>query len=279
MPGCKISYSSMANPPPKPSKDISALLAIMKALRTPVTGCPWDLEQNFSTIAPYTIEEAYEVAAAIEENDLRALKEELGDLLLQVVFHARMAEEQGVFAFGDVVESVTTKLVERHPHVFGDVNADNPEQVVTNWETIKKAERAAKAKHGVLDDVPHALPALLRAQKLQKRASSVGFDWNNPAAVVDKIAEEAAEIAEASKAGAPADRIAEELGDLLFAVVNLARHFKVDSETALRATNAKFIRRFHFIESELAKRGVKPEDATLDDMEALWVQAKDNEDG
>jgi MazG family protein len=269
----------MTNPPPKPSQDIAALIEIMRRLRDPQTGCPWDVKQNFATIAPYTIEEAYEVAAAIEDGDLPALKEELGDLLLQVVFHARMAEEQGAFAFGDVVQAVTTKLIDRHPHVFGDVAAANADAVVTNWDAIKKRERAAKAKHGVLDDVPAALPALLRAEKLQKRASSVGFDWNNPNAVVDKIAEEAREIADAQAAGADKAAIADEIGDLLFAAVNLARHFKVDPEDALRGTNAKFIRRFRFIEAELGKRGVQPEDASLDEMEALWNAAKQIEKG
>jgi len=255
---------------PNPSRDIATLLTIMKTLREP-GGCPWDRAQNFASVAPYTIEEAYEVASAIEDQDFKSLPGELGDLLFQVVFHARMAEEQGLFDFGDVVEAVTTKMIRRHPHVFGDETAkQNAEDQKAFWEALKVEERKAKAQTGVLDDVPSALPALIRAEKLQKRASSVGFDWNNAATVVDKIAEEAREVAEA---GTQAER-EEEVGDLLFVVANLARHLKVDPEAALRAANAKFTRRFHHIEAMLAARGSSPAAASLDEMEALWQDAK-----
>jgi len=259
----------MSNPT-QPSRDIAALLAIMKTLREP-GGCPWDREQSFDTIAPYTIEEAYEVASAIEEKDWKALPGELGDLLFQVVFHARMAEEAGLFDFGDVVAAVTDKMIRRHPHVFGGEEAKtSAEDQKAYWESLKVEERKAKALHGVLDDVPVALPALVRAEKLQKRASSVGFDWNSAALVIDKIAEEAREVAEAQT---QAER-EEELGDLLFVVANLARHLKVDPEAALRAANAKFIRRFRHIEAALAARGSSPAAASLEEMEALWQEAK-----
>jgi ATP diphosphatase len=256
-----------------PSRDIATLVAIMKRLREP-GGCPWDRDQSFATIAPYTIEEAYEVASAIEEKDWAALPGELGDLLFQVVFHARMAEEAGLFDFGDVVEAVTAKMIRRHPHVFGDEAAkQNAEDQKAYWEALKVEERKARAQHGVLDDVPGALPALVRAEKLQKRASSVGFDWNNAATVVDKIAEEAREVAEAPDQAARE----EEIGDLLFVVANLARHLKVDPEAALRAANAKFTRRFRHIEATLAERGSSPAAATLEEMEALWQDAKAKE--
>ncbi len=254
----------------EPSRDIAALLAIMKTLREP-GGCPWDRDQTFATIAPYTSEEAYEVASAIEEKDWKSLPGELGDLLFQVVFHARMAEEAGLFDFGDVVEAVTAKMIRRHPHVFGDEQAQaSAEEQKAYWESLKVEERKAKALAGVLDDVPVALPALVRAEKLQKRAASVGFDWNNAATVVDKIAEEAREVAEAET---QADR-EEEIGDLLFVVANLARHLKVDPEAALRAANAKFTRRFHHIEAALAARDSCPAAASLEEMEALWQEAK-----
>jgi len=257
----------------EPSRDIATLLAIMKTLREP-GGCPWDRDQNFATIAPYTIEEAYEVASAIEDQDFKSLPGELGDLLFQVVFHARMAEEQGLFNFGDVVEAVTTKMIRRHPHVFGDETAkQNADDQKAYWEALKVEERKAKALAGVLDDVPSALPALVRAEKLQKRASSVGFDWNNAATVVDKIAEEAREVAEAAT---QAER-EEEIGDLLFVIANLARHLKVDPEAALRAANAKFTRRFHHIEAVLAAGGSSPAAASLEQMESLWQDAKAKE--
>jgi nucleoside triphosphate diphosphatase len=237
----------------KPSSDIARLIEIMAALRTPGTGCPWDLEQDFATIAPYTIEEAYEVADAIGRGDLDDLREELGDLLLQVVFHARMAQEAGRFAFGDVVQGITEKLVRRHPHVFGDARDLSPDAVKRLWDEIKsqeKAERAARrggddagARAGALAGVPATLPALTRALKLQEKAGKVGFDWNDPHAVLAKIREEADEIEAALGSGDRGDAAAE-TGDLLFAVVNLARHLRADPEAALRATNAKFERRF-----------------------------------
>ena len=261
--------------------DIAALLDIMRRLRNPDSGCPWDIEQTFATVAPYTIEEAYEVAGAIEDADWPALKDELGDLLLQVVFHARMAEERDLFAFGDVVAAIVDKMTRRHPHVFGGETgiASAAAQTVA-WEEHKKRERADRpnaARVGLLDDVPVALPALLRAVKLQKRASTVGFDWDSAPKVVEKIAEEAQEIVEAQEAGAPAEKLEEEVGDLLFAVANLARHLKVDPESALRGANAKFIRRFKIIEETLAARGSSPEAASLDEMEAIWQSAKANE--
>jgi nucleoside triphosphate diphosphatase len=272
-----------------PSRDIGRLLDIMAALRTPKTGCPWDLEQNFSTIAPYTLEEAYEVADAIARNDLADLKEELGDLLLQVVFHARMAEELRAFDFGDVVKAITEKLIRRHPHVFGDERSQTPEAVKGLWERIKREERQAKAARngnrapsGALVGVPVALPALSRALKLQDKASKVGFDWNDPRAVLSKIREEADEIEAAlssSQAGDPAAvaDAAAEVGDLLFAAVNLARHLHADPEAVLRQTNQKFERRFAAIEHALAARGKAPVDATLAEMDALWDEAKARE--
>jgi len=266
-----------------PSRDISRLLEIMAALRTPVTGCPWDLEQNFATIAPYTIEEAYEVVDAIARGDLDDLKDELGDLLLQVVFHARMAEEQNVFAFGDVVEAITRKMIRRHPHVFADKNGKlAPSHVKELWDQIKteeKAERAARrpaapAEHkSLLSGVKVGQPALTRAMELQRKASTVGFDWNDPRAVLHKIREEADEIEAALDAG-DKEELAAETGDLLFALVNLARHVDADPEAALRATNAKFERRFGYIERALEARGRSLADATLEEMDALWNEAK-----
>jgi ATP diphosphatase len=264
-----------------PSRDIGRLLDIMAALRTPKTGCPWDLEQTFATIAPYTIEEAYEVADAIARDDLADLEEELGDLLLQVVFHARMAEEQGAFDFGDVVAAITAKLIRRHPHVFGDKRASDPASVKGLWEEIKAQERQAKAargkpaNEGALAGVPVALPALTRALKLQSKASKVGFDWNDPRAVLHKIREEAGEIEEALNGDA--STAAGEVGDLLFAVVNLARHLHADPEAVLRQTNQKFERRFAAIERALAGRGKAPQEATLAEMDALWDEAKARE--
>jgi nucleoside triphosphate diphosphatase len=265
-----------------PSRDIERLIAIMAALRTPLTGCPWDLEQTFRTIAPYTIEEAYEVADAIERGDLADLREELGDLLLQVAFHARMAEEAGAFAFGDVIEAITAKLIRRHPHVFGDARDLSPEQVKGLWDSIKAAEKAARVPAGVdetvsqaglLDGVAQALPALVRAEKLTRKAATVGFDWPDTTQVVAKIHEELDEIAEAAADGDP-ERIEDEVGDLLFAVANLARHLRVDPEAALRRANAKFVRRFKAIERGLAAQGRSPAEASLDEMEHLWTEAK-----
>jgi ATP diphosphatase len=277
----------------KPSSDIVRLIEIMAALRTPGSGCPWDLEQNFATIAPYTIEEAYEVADAISRGDLPDLKDELGDLLLQVVFHARMAQEQNAFTFPDVVQAITEKLIRRHPHVFGDIGGLSTGQVNVQWDAIKAQERAAKAarakageapaprhpeagRDGALAGVSAGLPALTRALKLQQKAGKVGFDWNDPKAVLAKIREEIQEI-EAELASGKRDHIAAEVGDLMFAVVNLARHLEVDTETALRSTNLKFERRFASIERALAAQGKTPQDATLDEMDALWNAAKAQE--
>jgi ATP diphosphatase len=260
----------------KPSRDIVRLIEIMAALRTPGNGCPWDLEQTFRTIAPYTIEEAYEVADAIARGDLNDLKDELGDLLLQVAFHARMAEEQGAFDFGDVVETVTAKLVRRHPHVFADAEGRTAEAVEGLWERIKseeKAERGEAAATGALAGVPVALPALTRALKLQNKAGGVGFDWNDPRAVLAKIREEANEI-EAELDNPDKAEAAAEVGDLLFAVVNLVRHLGADPEDILRQANLKFERRFGSIERALAARGKTPKEATLAEMDALWDAAK-----
>ncbi|HEY1615684.1 MAG TPA: nucleoside triphosphate pyrophosphohydrolase [Rhizomicrobium sp.] len=260
--------------PDSSSRAISNLLGIMRALRNPNGGCPWDREQDFASIAPYTIEEAYEVAGAIEEQNWPALKDELGDLMFQVVFHARMAEELGLFDFGDVVAAIIDKMERRHPHVFaGHSGVESAARQTEAWEKHKARERAARPG-GVLSDVPPALPALLRALKLQKRAASVGFDWDSAAKVVEKIAEEAQEIVAARDAGANPEKLEDEVGDLLFAAANLARHLGVDPEAALRSTNAKFIRRFGAIETGLAKTGRTPADASLEEMEALWQAAK-----
>jgi nucleoside triphosphate diphosphatase len=248
----------------RPSRDIARLIEIMAALRTPGSGCPWDLEQNFETIAPYALEEAYEVADAIARGDLTDLKDELGDLLLQVVFHARMAQEQGAFDFGDVVDTITTKLIRRHPHVFADEQGRKAEE---------RAERGEQAAESALAGVPLALPALTRALKLQSKAGRVGFDWNDPRAVLAKIREEADEIEAALDAG-DTTHAAHEVGDLLFAVVNMARHLAADPEGLLRETNRKFERRFASIERALAALGKAPTDATLAEMDALWDAAK-----
>lgn len=269
-----------------PSRDISRLLEIMAQLRTPVTGCPWDLEQNFATIAPYTIEEAYEVADAIARNDMYDLCDELGDLLLQVVYHARMAEEQGAFAFGDVVEAITRKMIRRHPHVFADSEGRlTPANVKGEWDRIKAEERAERVARNpaatnsdvsLLAGVKAGQPALTRAMQLQRKASSVGFDWNDPRAVLDKIREEADEIEAALDRGDPT-QIADETGDLMFALVNLARHVDADPEQALRRTNAKFERRFAYIEQSLQASGRTLTDASLAEMDALWNEAKTKE--
>jgi ATP diphosphatase len=269
-----------------PSRDISGLLDIMAKLRTPGSGCPWDLEQNFSTIAPYTIEEAYEVADAIARGDLDDLRDELGDLLLQVVFHARMAEEQHAFAFGDVVEAITRKMVRRHPHVFADKDGRlTPAEVKGAWDRIKaeeEAESAARrppeesAHKSLLSSVKAGQPALARALALQRKASTVGFDWNDPRAVLQKIREEADEI-EAALDRNDAVELAAETGDLLFAVVNLARHVGADPEMALRGANAKFERRFGYIERALEAQGRSLGGASLGEMDALWNEAKEQE--
>ena len=260
----------------KPSRDIARLIEIMAALRTPESGCPWDLEQNFATIAPYTLEEAYEVADAIARGDLADLREELGDLLLQVVFHARMAQEQGAFDFGDVVSAITEKLLRRHPHVFGDARGATPDEVKVLWDRIKAEEKQGRppspGESKALAGVPVALPAPTRALKLQAKAGKVGFDWNDPLAVLAKIREEADEIEAEIRSGG--NHAAAEVGDLLFAVVNLARHLDADPEAVLRATNLKFERRFAAIERALAEQGRSPSDATLAEMDALWNAAK-----
>ncbi|NBB17385.1 nucleoside triphosphate pyrophosphohydrolase [Caulobacter sp. SLTY] len=263
----------MSSPNPPTDRPIDRLLAVMARLRDPDGGCAWDLEQTFATIAPYTVEEAYEVADAIERGDLRDLKDELGDLLFQVVFHSRMAEEQGAFAFDDVAEAIVDKMLRRHPHVFGDVEVRSAQEQTQAWEVMKASERAAKAKTGVLADVPAGLPALTRAVKLTKRAGRVGFDWPSPAEVIAKLHEEVGELQAEIEAGDKA-KMREELGDLLFVVANLARKLDVEPEDALRATNAKFARRFAFIEAELAKDGRTPEQSDLAEMDGLWNAAK-----
>lgn len=266
----------------------------MRALRTPVTGCPWDLEQSYATIAPYTIEEAYEVADAIARADLIDLKEELGDLLLQVVYHAQMAEEDGAFDFGDVVAGITAKMIRRHPHVFGDAKARSAALAKDTWETIKADEKAARAAErarladtgpnapagiakpgGILGDVPVGLPGMTRAIKLQEKAARVGFDWPDAGPVLAKIREEIDELeAELAAPTIDADHVAAEFGDILFVMANLARHLKIEPEAALRRSNDKFVRRFAHIEARLAEQGRSPQESTLDEMDALWDEAK-----
>ena len=274
----------------EPSRDIAMLLAVMKALRDPVSGCPWDVVQSFETIAPYTIEEAYEVADAIERQDMDDLSDELGDLLLQVVYHAQMAEERDTFDFGDVVYAITKKMIRRHPHVFGDTSADSAKAVKVRWEDIKAEEKREKAarkgmtveelvgSNSVLSGIPRNLPSLTYSLKLQKKAAKVGFDWDDPGAVVDKIAEEAREIVDAveqrNNGNADTGDVESEIGDLLFAVTNLARHLGIDADNALRRTNAKFERRFGQVEAELNRKGKTPAEATLEEMEAAWQAAK-----
>jgi len=297
----------MAEPPRKTLDD---LIAIMAALRTPVTGCPWDLEQSFETIAPYTIEEAYEVADAIERGDLADLEEELGDLLLQVVYHARLAEEEGAFTFADVAHGVASKMIRRHPHVFGDAEARSAGMAKDAWERIKSVEKAEKAQRkaaragrqgtaqvadaasatpSLLDAVPIGLPGLTRAVKLQDAAARVGFDWPSVAPVFTKVREELAELEAAARRLDPRgpeagrataidkDAVTEELGDLLFVIANIARHLAIDPETALRRANAKFVRRFRHIETALAARGSSPAKSNLAEMDALWNEAKADE--
>ncbi len=264
-------------PPSKNQPPMDRLTAIMRHLRDPEHGCPWDIEQDFSSIAPYTIEEAYEVADAIEREAWDDLQGELGDLLLQVVFHAQIARDKGLFSFDDVANAISDKMVARHPHVFGDESRDkSAAQQTRDWEHVKATERAAKAQTGTLDGVAMGLPALLRAVKLQKRAARVGFDWPDSLHVLDKIHEETTELREAYESG-NADHIHEEFGDLLFVMANLARHLKIDPESALRAANAKFTRRFERIETLLAKQGKSPQQSDLTEMDALWDQAKREE--
>ena len=269
----------------KASRDIQSLLDVMAALRTPVTGCPWDLEQDFASIAPYTLEEAHEVADAIARGDLDDLRDELGDLLLQVVYHARMADEIGEFDFGDVVEAVTAKMIRRHPHVFGDKAGRSVAEVNIAWDEIKAEEKADRRRRraarglpddsakGQLDGVPPSLPSLSRALKLQQKAAKVGFDWGTAGPVLDKIEEEIGELRAAIAGGNQAEA-ADEFGDILFAMVNLGRHLKAEPEAALRATNEKFRRRFAHIEARLAEQDRTPDEASLDEMEALWQEAK-----
>ncbi len=261
----------------KDRKTMADLIEVMARLRDPEGGCPWDIEQDFKSIAPYTIEEAYEVADAIARGDMASLKDELGDLLLQVVYHARMAEEAGLFDFADVADGISKKMIRRHPHVFGDAVVEDADAQTVSWESIKAAERAEKGKGqaaSVLDDVPAALPALKRGEKLQKRAARVGFDWPEATQVIDKIREEIAELETEMKNGADSARLEDEVGDLLFAVVNLARKLKVEPGSALRQTNLKFEARFRYIERMLDAEGRAPQDVSLDDMEALWQKAK-----
>lgn len=260
-----------------PKGGMPRLLEIMRALRDPESGCPWDIAQDFASIAPYTIEEAYEVADAIEREEWDELRGELGDLLFQSVFHAQMASERGLFNFDDVANTMSDKMVARHPHVFGDEsNAKSPEQQTKDWETIKAAERAGKSQKGALEGVAVGLPALLRAKKLQKRAARVGFDWPSTDQVLEKIIEESAELVEA-KDSLGAAEMEEEFGDLLFVMVNLGRHLGIEAETALRGANAKFTRRFESIERALAERGKTPEQSDLAEMDALWDAAKAQE--
>ena len=269
----------------QPSRDIQGLIDIMAALRQPETGCPWDVVQTFETIKPYTIEEAYEVADAIERGDRDDLCDELGDLLLQVVFHARMAEEEGAFSFGDVVEAVTRKMIRRHPHVFERSQADTPERVKAQWSEIKEEEKRerrerrqrrglpADANAGHLGAVQRSFPALVEALKLQERAAKVGFDWSEPEPILDKIEEEVGELREALRQGDQA-KVSDELGDLIFALVNIGRHTGADPEMALRGTNTKFRRRFSHIEQQLEANGEALASASLDRMEELWQAAK-----
>lgn len=271
--------SGKPTPDSLPKEPLPRLLAVMAWLRDRQHGCPWDIDQTFRTIAPYTIEEAYEVADAIERDDIPALKEELGDLLLQVVYHSQIASESQAFSFDDVAAAIADKMVDRHPHVFGDMDIRTADAQTISWEARKAAERAAKGSAegtaGALDGVARALPALMRAEKIQKRAARVGFDWATIGPVIDKIEEELRELRVELEAGkVEQDKVSDELGDVLFAVANLARHCKVDPEVALRATNDKFEKRFRHIERRLAESDRKPSDASLEEMEALWQEAK-----
>lgn len=260
-----------------PTGGMPRLLEIMRALRDPKTGCPWDIEQSFESIAPYTVEEAYEVADAIARKDWDDLRDELGDLLLQAVYHAQIAEEEKLFNFDDIANGISDKMLRRHPHVFADESRDKSSVEQTqDWEKLKAAERLSKAKSGVLDDVALALPALMRAVKLQKRAARVGFDWPEIGHVLEKIKEEAAELVEAQSTSDQA-HMAEEYGDLLFVMVNLGRHLNIDPEDALRQANAKFTRRFRHIENELNKLGKTPQSSSLTEMDAFWEEAKAQE--
>jgi ATP diphosphatase len=252
----------------KPARDIARLIEIMAALRTPKTGCPWDLEQDFATIAPYTIEEAYEVADAIARHDLDDLRDELGDLLLQVVFHARMAQEQGAFDFADVIEAITTKLIRRHPHVFGDTKLSTSDAVLKQWDAIKRREKTDRAS--ALDGVPRGLPALAKAQKTQSKAARVGFDWSDAEGSLQKVSEEVKELQQADTS----EKLAEELGDLLFSIVNFARKSKLDAEELLQAATCKFSERFRKMEALAESRGLNFSSLTLNEMDKLWDEVK-----
>ncbi|MXP59175.1 nucleoside triphosphate pyrophosphohydrolase [Pantoea sp. Taur] len=257
---------------------LNRLLTIMQTLRDPERGCPWDRQQTFASIAPYTLEETYEVIDAIQREDFDDLRGELGDLLFQVVFYAQMADEQQRFNFDDICNAISDKLERRHPHIFGDVQADTTQEVLKNWEAIKHSERAEKSQHSVLDDIPKALPALMRAYKIQKRCSTVGFDWNNLGPVLDKVHEEIDEVMhEAQQAVVDNDKLEEEIGDLLFATVNLSRHLGSKAEIALQKANDKFERRFRQVESIISGQGLAMQDATLDQMEAAWQHVKCSE--
>ena len=267
----------------QPSRDISRLIEIMAALRDRENGCPWDIEQDFTTIKHYTIEEAYEVADTIERGDFDHLREELGDLLLQPIYLAQMASEQGLFTFGDVVEAITTKLIRRHPHVFGDASAKSAGEVTLRWEAIKAEERAGKAKDkggdappSLLDDVPRTLPALSRAEKLDKRAARAGFDWPDVDAVIAKVHEEVDELAEATHQG-DAKKTEEELGDLLFAVASLSRHLGIEPEAALTAANLKFTRRFHHVEARCRKEGLSVSEAGMEKLDGFWNEIRERD--
>ena len=265
------------------SYTLADLLAVMARLRDPETGCPWDVKQSFETIAPYTIEEAYEVADAIRRGDKNGLKDELGDLLLQVVYHAQMANEEGSFSFGDVADAITRKMIRRHPHVFEDPSRRDEFLGSGLWEQIKAEEKAERGEAtdptSILNDVPVGMPGLTRAAKLQKRAADVGFDWSDVGLIIGKVEEELAELKEAIANGEAQERIADEFGDVAFVLANVARHLRVDPESALRGTCAKFIRRFQFIEAALAAQGRSTQDAALGEMDALWNAAKRAEKG
>ncbi len=264
------------NTPTVEAQKIDALLKVMERLRAPDGGCPWDLEQDFGTIAPYTIEEAYEVADAIERGDMAALKDELGDLLFQTVFHAQMAQEEGLFSFSDVADAITDKMIRRHPHVFADADFRTADEQTTAWESQKAEERAKQGADSLLADVPVGLPGLTRAVKLQKRAGRVGFDWKNAQDVLDKITEETHELKDAMQGGEQ-EEIEAEFGDLLFVLANLSRHLDVDPEAAIRKSNEKFMRRFGHIEATLRAAGRTAQEASLEEMEAIWIEAKELE--
>ena len=258
---------------PLVSDNINRLLGIMRRLRDPQSGCPWDIKQSYATIVPYTLEEAYEVADAIARQSFDELKDELGDLLFQVVFYAQIAKEEGRFEFDDCVAAICDKLERRHPHVFGELAADDAETVLKNWEALKSSERTDAGQHSVLDNIPQAMPALSRANKLQKRCANVGFDWPDVAGCWDKVKEE---ILEVEQTAADSPELAEELGDLMFALVNVVRKHKLDPEAVLRAANSKFEKRFRAVEQALAKQGKSPEQSDLAEMDALWQMLKHN---